>query len=82
MIELDLAELYEQIHSYKRQIQNLQDGIKAFSSILDENKDFENKAKSIEGIIEKLERELSITLFKCALAESQIYREESKKGRH
>ena len=79
MIELNLENLYEQMYSYKQQIQNLQDGIKAFSNILEENKDCEKKAKSIERLKGRLERELSITLFKCALVEDRINREEGRR---
>lgn len=79
MIELNLENLYEQMYSYKQQIQNLQDGIKAFSSIFEENKGCKKKAESIERLKEKLERELSITLFKCALVEDRINREEGRR---
>lgn len=78
MTEFNLDELYEEMNSYTQQIKSLQDGILAFSKMIDEGKECEERTESLKRIKEKLEKELSLTLFKRALTEAQIYKEKSK----
>ncbi len=78
MTEFNLDELYGEMNSYTQQIKNLQEGILAFSKMIDEGKEYGEKTESLKKTKEKLEKELSLTLFKRALTEGQIYREKSK----
>ncbi|MBQ7325861.1 MAG: hypothetical protein IJW93_00085 [Clostridia bacterium] len=78
MTEFNLDELYREMDSFTQQIKSLQDGILTFSKMIDEGKKCEERTESLKKIKERLEKELSLTLFKRALTEGQIYREKRK----
>nr|MBE6545088.1 hypothetical protein [Oscillospiraceae bacterium] len=80
MEKLKFENLYEDMSALKKEIKATQDGITVTSSILNENKDCKERAESLEKIKKGLERELSFLLFKLALVEDQLKREEERMG--
>ena len=75
-----LEDLYEELEEYKKEAEKLRTGIAVYSEILEENLDYKEKAKSLRRFINRFEKELSVTLFKCAIIEGIIKRDECLRG--
>ena len=77
-----LEDLYEELDRHKKEAKKLRTGIAIYSKTREKNLDNREKADSLEKDTKALEKELSTRLFKCAIIEGIINREEGHSGIH